>query len=82
MSSCYKPMAATINCVSAVRLISPREEMGYAHYATGQTLAGIPSPEQALHDPNGLLAIGGDLQPARLLQAYQRGIFPGSLRES
>ncbi|EPC5193042.1 leucyl/phenylalanyl-tRNA--protein transferase [Edwardsiella piscicida] len=37
---------------------------------------GFPSPEQALHDPNGLLAIGGDLQPARLLQAYQRGIFP------
>lgn len=25
---------------------------------------------------NGLVAIGGDLQPARLLAAYQRGIFP------
>lgn len=36
----------------------------------------FPSPEHALHDPNGLLAIGGDLRPARLLAAYQRGIFP------
>ena len=25
---------------------------------------------------NGLLALGGDLSPARLLMAYQRGIFP------
>ncbi len=37
----------------------------------------FPSPEAALHDPNGLLAIGGDLAPARLLAAYERGIFPG-----
>lgn len=36
----------------------------------------FPSPEGALHDPNGLLAIGGDLTPARLLAAYERGIFP------
>ncbi|VEI67799.1 Leucyl/phenylalanyl-tRNA--protein transferase [Serratia fonticola] len=36
----------------------------------------FPSPETALHDPNGLLAIGGDLTPARLLAAYERGIFP------
>lgn len=36
----------------------------------------FPSPEQALRHPNGLLAIGGDLQPPRLLQAYHRGIFP------
>jgi len=27
-------------------------------------------------DPDGLLAIGGDLSPARLLAAYRRGIFP------
>jgi leucyl/phenylalanyl-tRNA--protein transferase len=27
-------------------------------------------------EPNGLLAIGGDLSPARLLAAYRRGIFP------
>ncbi|WP_370558067.1 leucyl/phenylalanyl-tRNA--protein transferase [Edwardsiella tarda] len=36
----------------------------------------FPSPEQALREPNGLLAIGGDLQPERLWLAYQRGIFP------
>lgn len=36
----------------------------------------FPPPEQALDDPAGLLAAGGDLSPARLLAAYQRGIFP------
>ncbi len=39
-------------------------------------LAKFPSPEYALTDPNGLLAIGGDLQPKRLLNAYYNGIFP------
>lgn len=36
----------------------------------------FPPPESALDEPNGLLAIGGDLTPARLLAAYYRGIFP------
>jgi len=36
----------------------------------------FPPAEQALDDPAGLLAAGGDLSPARLLAAYQRGIFP------
>ncbi len=36
----------------------------------------FPDPEQALDDPNGLLALGGDLSPGRLLAAYRRGIFP------
>ncbi|MEG7345234.1 leucyl/phenylalanyl-tRNA--protein transferase [Serratia marcescens] len=36
----------------------------------------FPSPESALRDPNGLLAIGGDLTAPRLLAAYERGIFP------
>ncbi|BEO32193.1 leucyl/phenylalanyl-tRNA--protein transferase [Serratia marcescens] len=40
-----------------------------------QSLA-FPSPEGALRDPNGLLAIGGDLTAPRLLAAYERGIFP------
>jgi leucyl/phenylalanyl-tRNA--protein transferase len=30
----------------------------------------------ALADDYGLVAMGGDLQPARLLRAYRRGIFP------
>ena len=29
-----------------------------------------------MKQPNGLLAIGGDLSPARLLEAYHHGIFP------
>ncbi|HEY6940862.1 leucyl/phenylalanyl-tRNA--protein transferase [Dokdonella sp.] len=36
----------------------------------------FPPVEQALADPDGLLAAGGDLAPARLLLAYRRGIFP------
>jgi leucyl/phenylalanyl-tRNA---protein transferase len=36
----------------------------------------FPPVERALKDPNGLLAAGGDLSPARLLAAYRRGIFP------
>lgn len=36
----------------------------------------FPPLEQALDEPSGLLAAGGDLSPARLLAAYQRGIFP------
>ena len=36
----------------------------------------FPPPEQALDDPAGLLAAGGDLSTARLLAAYRRGIFP------
>ncbi len=36
----------------------------------------FPSPELALREPNGLLALGGDLTAPRLLAAYQRGIFP------
>ena len=36
----------------------------------------FPPLEQALDEPAGLLAAGGDLSSARLLAAYQRGIFP------
>lgn len=36
----------------------------------------FPSPYEALQDPNGLLAFGGDLSPSRLLTAYSNGIFP------
>ena len=33
-------------------------------------------PEPELAEPDGLLAVGGDLSPERLLLAYQNGIFP------
>ena len=36
----------------------------------------FPPVSQALRNPNGLLAAGGDLTPARLLDAYRHGIFP------
>lgn len=36
----------------------------------------FPDPARALQEPNGLLAFGGDLSPARLLAAYGQGIFP------
>ncbi|QVL45765.1 MAG: leucyl/phenylalanyl-tRNA--protein transferase [Methylophilaceae bacterium] len=36
----------------------------------------FPPLEQALSEPNGLIAIGGDLTSKRLLQAYSLGIFP------
>src|SRR6188768_947229 len=36
----------------------------------------FPPLETALARPNGLLAVGGDLSPSRLIDAYRRGIFP------
>nr|VFK17755.1 MAG: leucyl/phenylalanyl-tRNA--protein transferase [Candidatus Kentron sp. LFY] len=36
----------------------------------------FPDSKYALTEPNGLLAVGGDLEPARLLFAYRNGIFP------
>ncbi|WP_448555431.1 leucyl/phenylalanyl-tRNA--protein transferase [Thalassotalea montiporae] len=36
----------------------------------------FPPLDTALTEPNGLLAVGGDLTPQRLVQAYSEGIFP------
>jgi leucyl/phenylalanyl-tRNA--protein transferase len=36
----------------------------------------FPPVEHALHDPDGLLAVGGDLSLGRLVRAYSQGIFP------
>ena len=36
----------------------------------------FPDPNTALDDPDGLLAVGGNLQPDTLLSAYYQGIFP------
>lgn len=36
----------------------------------------LPHPSRALVEPNGLLAAGRDLSPARLLEAYRQGTFP------
>jgi leucyl/phenylalanyl-tRNA---protein transferase len=48
-------------------------ELQWLHPLVPQT---FPDPEQALTDPNGLLAAGGDLSQERLLAAYRQGIFP------
>ncbi len=54
---------------------------GYYQLATGRVAAieadcPFPALQQALSEPNGLIAIGGDLSAARLLSAYKQGIFP------
>lgn len=36
----------------------------------------FPPLDKALADPNGLIAIGGELSSNRLLEAYHHGIFP------
>ena len=36
----------------------------------------FPDVEQAEAEPNGLLAIGGDLSVKRLVRAYRSGVFP------
>ena len=36
----------------------------------------FPPANEALTDPNGLLAVGGDLHPERLIAAYRQGVFP------
>lgn len=38
--------------------------------------APFPPGDSALRHPDGLLAMGGDLSPQRLLNAYRNGIFP------
>jgi hypothetical protein len=41
--------------------------------------AATPFPDPAQADIRGLIAIGGDLKPERLLAAYRQGIFPWSV---
>lgn len=36
----------------------------------------FPDPSEALREPDGLLAVGGDLSTGRLINAYRNGIFP------
>ena len=36
----------------------------------------FPDPAMAESEPDGLLAVGGDLHPRRLIGAYRQGIFP------
>jgi leucyl/phenylalanyl-tRNA--protein transferase len=36
----------------------------------------FPDVSRALREPDGLLAVGGDLTPERIMTAYRQGIFP------
>jgi leucyl/phenylalanyl-tRNA---protein transferase len=54
---------------------------GYYQLSAGRVAAiegdcKFPPLHQALSEPNGLIAIGGDLSAAHLLSAYRQGIFP------
>ncbi|TLU66275.1 leucyl/phenylalanyl-tRNA--protein transferase [Thalassotalea litorea] len=45
------------------------------HRLSSQDLS-FPPINQALTEPSGLLAVGGDLSPQRIVNAYSQGIFP------
>jgi leucyl/phenylalanyl-tRNA---protein transferase len=47
-----------------------------AYIPPGSPPDAFPPNMDALHEPNGLLAVGGDLSVERLIAAYRRGIFP------
>lgn len=50
--------------------------MGQTLYQLHDNDLAFPPLEYALTEPNGLLAVGGDLSPQRLISAYSKGIFP------
>jgi leucyl/phenylalanyl-tRNA--protein transferase len=59
---------------SVSRQITAKRQL---YWVRDNVIAGdFPDVESALRDPDGLLAIGGDLTPNLLLSAYRRGIFP------
>lgn len=59
--------------ISLAELQSKPKSVSMPVYLLGKELA-FPPPDHA--DPSGLLAVGGDLRPERLLLAYRLGIFP------
>lgn len=48
----------------------------HLHVLDADPAAPFPPATSALREPDGLLAVGGDLSPTRLLNAYRHGIFP------
>ena len=54
-----------------------RTNSGQFFQVADNVIAGdLPDVSKALRHPDGLLAIGGNLEPETLLSAYRRGIFP------
>jgi len=45
-------------------------------FKLSENLSDLRFPPVDLASPEGLLAVGGDLRPERLLEAYRHGIFP------
>lgn len=58
------------------RLYTARMSRTLPYLLATDPAAPFPPAEQALREPDGLLAIGGDLSPQRLLKAYAGGVFP------
>ncbi|VAX11541.1 Leucyl/phenylalanyl-tRNA--protein transferase [hydrothermal vent metagenome] len=55
---------------------SEMQDMSAPYWLNPYNREDFPDVALALREPDGLLAIGGDLSTERLLSAYQRGIFP------
>lgn len=53
-----------------------RRRRGLVWLEPGGDPEAFPSADEALDEPPGLVAAGGDLSPERLLAAYRRGFFP------
>jgi leucyl/phenylalanyl-tRNA--protein transferase len=67
----YKITHSNCQLIEIVSLFMPQ-----LHLLQAEHIPDFPPVEQALTDPDGLLAIGGMLTTEWLLCAYQRGIFP------
>lgn len=57
-------------------LYTARMSRALPYLLAADPAAPFPPAESALREPDGLLAIGGDLSPQRLLNAYASGVFP------
>lgn len=58
------------------QLLRDRQSLRHIVYELDDDRSWFPPYQYAAADPDGLLAIGGDLSVERLVTAYQRGIFP------
>ena len=62
--------------VNVVRLKHQLERFFNEHMPVFALIDAPIFPKPALAEPNGLLAVGGDLRLERLVAAYRNGIFP------
>lgn len=59
------------------RISAQQSQTNQLYWVADNIIAsGFPPVASALRDPDGLLAIGGNLSPAMLIDAYRQGIFP------